>query len=140
MDKCKLCFSCKEYCWLWTHQAGGILSSNTSEKVGLNSSGLWYSSSIDNDGKFLQYNISNACGISVNQSYFVITGGIFTRNKATAYNQTGFIKDLPNMHYEREGHGCTSYKDNAKNNVNKLSYIISSIFSFCRFLLCLVDQ
>ena len=39
----------------------------------------------------------------------VITGGEYTMEKVSEYNEDCFIKELPHLITGRRGHGCSSY-------------------------------
>ena len=60
---------------------------------------------------------SYACSIDLGQTV-VITGGKYTMQKVTEYNEDGQAKELPQLIRGRRNHGCSSYSDKVGNIVS----------------------
>ena len=57
-----------------------------------------------------------ACAINLGSSV-LITGGIVTRTTVSEYNETGWVRDLPDLQQERQMHGCSFYDNNEGSQV-----------------------
>ena len=54
------------------------------------------------------YFFSDACSIGFDE-YVIITGGRFSQNIVSHYNESGFSHYLPKLNFIRFGHGCGHY-------------------------------
>ena len=59
----------------------------------------------------LSFHFSYSCGIDLGNGQYVVTGGMVTEDKVTQYNETGYVRTLPNMKVRRYNHACASFKN-----------------------------
>ena len=53
----------------------------------------------------------SACGIDIETSY-VVTGGLYGKQRVTQYSLTGEVTELPDMINRREYHACSKFENN----------------------------
>ena len=58
--------------------------------------------------------LRNACGITLGDNEYVLTGGYFTSQIVSKYSKNGWQEDLPKLKVGRRGHGCSAYTRNDK--------------------------
>ena len=62
--------------------------------------------------------IRSACSIEMKEMV-ILTGGEYTKNFVTVYNNKGFVEDWPRMEHGRSNHGCGHYVNTENRVVNK---------------------
>merc|ERR1719369_1453224 len=61
-------------------------------------------------GFSMQYSTTFACSIpDQTTNTLVITGGYFTMDRVSRYDQLGFLEDLPSLNFGKWNHGCGAY-------------------------------
>ena len=58
-------------------------------------------------------NFRHACSIELDDKV-ILTGGLYATHvmgKATVYNHSGFVEDLPELNVKRRQHGCGHFVD-----------------------------
>ena len=74
----------------------------------------------------------DACSIQFNDKVIITGGlsGVFKefRTKASVYNHSGFVTDLPDINVPRYDHGCGSYLNENNQKALSISCIIINIF------------
>ena len=55
----------------------------------------------------------SSCGIEMEDTVIITGGALYlafgVSDKATIYNDNGFVEDLPSLNIARYGHGCGHY-------------------------------
>jgi len=72
----------------------------------------------------LSYNLQAGLRLSCSIQFpdqVIVTGGIYTSTRVSAYGPGGYVKDLPGLLIGRYSHGCTSYL----NDDGELVYIVA---------------
>ena len=69
-----------------------------------------------------------ACGIELSE-VLVVTGGMETQSRVTAYNEDGFLADLPSLGQGRYNHACGHFVNTDNKMVGNLPTLTSSITS-----------
>ena len=50
----------------------------------------------------------HACSIEL-EDQVIVTGGYYTKNTVSIYNDAGWVKDLANLNTGRRGHSCSHF-------------------------------
>ena len=105
----------------WFSPQGKILIAGCCYKPEDNVCGTYYCSSdtlaLKDDGSMeASFNLNHgrfisACSFEVDDQLVITGGWSDPYHRVRMYNQTGFVKDYPDMNYARGGHACGYYKN-----------------------------